>query len=219
VRTLAIDASTYGGTVALSDGPRLIAEREAPIRGGRSEQLMPMVAAAMSQAGVSPRALERIVCGAGPGSFTSLRIAASIAKGLASGARCPLYAVPSALFIVAGARPRLPSGRYLTAIDALRGQWFASLVEVSDSTIAPAGVDMLVPRDALAGLARELGAEIAGPGMAHDLPPHARGVVGLERVLAESAPVDLSTWEPNYGRAAEAQARWETAHGRPLPRV
>ena len=33
-----------------------------------------------------------------------------------------------------------------------------------------------------------------------------------------AARVDASrAWEPDYGRPAEAQARWETAHGRPLP--
>jgi tRNA threonylcarbamoyladenosine biosynthesis protein TsaB len=28
--------------------------------------------------------------------------------------------------------------------------------------------------------------------------------------------VDLATWEPNYGRLAEAQVKWEAAHGRAL---
>ena len=44
----------------------------------------------------------RIVCGAGPGSFTSLRIAGSIAKGIAGGANRPLYAVPSMALMVGG---------------------------------------------------------------------------------------------------------------------
>jgi tRNA threonylcarbamoyladenosine biosynthesis protein TsaB len=29
--------------------------------------------------------------------------------------------------------------------------------------------------------------------------------------------VSSSEWEPEYGRLAEAQVRWEAAHGRPLP--
>jgi tRNA threonylcarbamoyladenosine biosynthesis protein TsaB len=29
-------------------------------------------------------------------------------------------------------------------------------------------------------------------------------------------PVALDTWEPAYGRLAEAQVKWEAAHGRPL---
>jgi hypothetical protein len=34
--------------------------------------------------------------------------------------------------------------------------------------------------------------------------------------LAAAPPVDLATWEPQYGRVAEAQAKWEREHGRPL---
>jgi hypothetical protein len=29
-------------------------------------------------------------------------------------------------------------------------------------------------------------------------------------------PVSLAAWEPDYGRLAEAQVKWEQAHGRPL---
>jgi tRNA threonylcarbamoyladenosine biosynthesis protein TsaB len=30
-------------------------------------------------------------------------------------------------------------------------------------------------------------------------------------------PVNIGSWEPAYGRLAEAQVKWESAHGRPLP--
>jgi tRNA threonylcarbamoyladenosine biosynthesis protein TsaB len=38
-------------------------------------------------------------------------------------------------------------------------------------------------------------------------------------MLDRDGPVDLASWEPDYGRLAEAQVRWERAHGRPLPRA
>jgi tRNA threonylcarbamoyladenosine biosynthesis protein TsaB len=38
----------------------------------------------------------------------------------------------------------------------------------------------------------------------------------LDAVLA-AGPVDLATWEPAYGRLAEAQVKWEREHGRALP--
>ena len=41
----------------------------------------------------STEVFDRIVCGAGPGSFTSLRIAGAIAKGLAFACDRPLFAV------------------------------------------------------------------------------------------------------------------------------
>ena len=31
-----------------------------------------------------------------------------------------------------------------------------------------------------------------------------------------AGPVALDGWEPSYGRLAEAQVKWEAAHGRPL---
>jgi tRNA threonylcarbamoyladenosine biosynthesis protein TsaB len=46
--------------------------------------------------------------------------------------------------------------------------------------------------------------------------PKASAVIHLEACLADAGPVDLASWEPSYGRLAEAQVRWETQHGRPL---
>ena len=46
--------------------------------------------------------------------------------------------------------------------------------------------------------------------------PHARNVAYLTKLLDATAPADLARWEPQYGRLAEAQVRWEAEHGRPL---
>ena len=77
--TLAIDASTYRGTVAVLRGARVLAEREVAMKGADAERLMPAVADALAEADVAIDALARVVCGQGPGSFTSLRIAGAIA--------------------------------------------------------------------------------------------------------------------------------------------
>ena len=55
-----------------------------------------------------------------------------------------------------------------------------------------------------------------GPAEARPTWPHARGVARLGGAVLESPPVPLDAWEPDYGRLAEAQARWEAAHGRRL---
>src|SRR5690349_13337099 len=81
--TLVLDASTYDGDVAVLDDARVLAERRTVMRDALHERLMPAVAEALEAAGTEISRLDRIVCGAGPGSFTSLRIAASIAKGIA----------------------------------------------------------------------------------------------------------------------------------------
>jgi tRNA threonylcarbamoyladenosine biosynthesis protein TsaB len=220
VYTLALDASTYSATVALLDGATVVAERETRMRGEREERLMPAVAGLLGEAQLTPHRLGRIVCGAGPGSFTSLRIAASIAKGMALATGVPLHAVSSLLLIVAGeARTRDVStgGRWLASLDAMRGDRFAQAFDVDpDGGVRAAGAPLLVQAEQLAVLAHTLGAQRLGPGEPLDAPPRAAGVARLLSPLCIEPPVDLDTWEPDYGRLAEAQVRWEAAHGRPL---
>ena len=102
--TLALDASTYVGTVAVLRGNDLLSEGAAQMRGDREERLMPAVAVSLAMAHVDARDLDRVICGGGPGSFTSLRIAASIAKGIALVEEIPLVAVSSLALVVAARR-------------------------------------------------------------------------------------------------------------------
>lgn len=214
--TLAIDAATYEGSVAVLRGRDVVAERTTPMRGAHEERLMPAVAAALADADVAPAALQRIVCGAGPGSFTSLRIAGAIAKGLAAGTGRPLHAVSSLLLMVA-AEPR-PPGSYLAVLGALRGELFVQRTLVHASGLVVPESDVLLMAEAdLAVLADSEALPTVGAGMQIAAAPHARGVARVADDAGLARVVDLVSWEPSYGRVAEAQARWEAAHGRPLP--
>ena len=215
---LALDGALSIGTVAVIDGARVLAESSVAMKGAHEERLLPAVHDTLARAGIAPGAIDAVVCGAGPGSFTSLRIAASIAKGYAMGIGAPLHAVSSLLLVVAGAAERPVAGRYLVLSDAMRGESFAALVVVdADRSAAIEGaVRRIASRDADAEAAR-CGATPVGPGRALDLTPHARGVARLHDVPGAIVRVDLDTWEPDYGRLAEAQVKWEAAHGRPLP--
>jgi tRNA threonylcarbamoyladenosine biosynthesis protein TsaB len=219
VITLAIDASTYVGDVALLDGDRLLAEESTAMKDAQHERLMPAVAAVLERAGRVVADIDRVVCGAGPGSFTSLRIAGSIAKGIAAGAGKPLFAVPS-MALIAGGAP-VGVGRYLVAVDALRGEFYVGLYHVSATAdVLEIERARLVPADAVGAISADFDARILSPSV---LPgavvanPKARAVGRLEEWLKAAGPVDLGSWEPTYGRLAEAQVKWETAHGRPLP--
>jgi tRNA threonylcarbamoyladenosine biosynthesis protein TsaB len=204
--TLAIDASTYEGSVALFDGASMLAEEVVAMRGVHEERLMPAVAAMFDRTGGDVRALKRVVCGAGPGSFTSLRIAASIAKGIASAVPCPMYAVSSLVLAAVEEGP----GRWLVTMDALRGDVYAQVCEI-DGNLAGVhcGVE-IIPAGTAAQRAAEVGAHVI---VAR---PRGRAVLHLLGSLSESSPVDLASWEPQYGRKAEAQVKWEAAQGRPL---
>jgi tRNA threonylcarbamoyladenosine biosynthesis protein TsaB len=213
--TLALDASTYAASAALVDGETIIREETVAMRDPRHERLMPAVASTLGSVRVTE--LGRIVCGAGPGSFTSLRIAASIAKGLAVASEKPLYAVPSLALLVAAVPPAAPGSRWLAILDAMRGE---SFVQAFAMALSGAVSEMSGPRVAreedLVEIAREMQATMVGPGRDVDVAPHARGITRLLTHPALEAAVDLATWEPQYGRLAEAQVRWEAAHGRAL---
>jgi tRNA threonylcarbamoyladenosine biosynthesis protein TsaB len=214
--TLALEASTYTGSVAVIRDGAVVAARETAMRGVHEERLMPAVADALAEARVAPNEIDRVACGEGPGSFTSLRIAGAIAKGLALSASAPLYPVSSLLLIVAGAEPGVAPGRYVAVLDAMRGDVFACVFSITDRAITMESPTTLLARPALGAFTREHAARPVGPAEALVVTPHARGVAKLGTLAPWPAAADLATWEPNYGRLAEAQVKWEAAHGRAL---
>jgi tRNA threonylcarbamoyladenosine biosynthesis protein TsaB len=216
--TLALEAATPRGSVALLRGLEVLVAREVMMRADDEERLMPAVAACCDEAGVAPRDLARVVCGAGPGSFTSLRIAASIAKGTAAAIGCDLHAVSSLALTVAANVAVLPKGRFLSVLDAYRNELFALEVELTPGgEVRFTDTVRIVPAGALQSIATEAGARVVGPAQDLDAWPRAEGVSALLTDVLARGPVDLVSWEPNYGRAPEAQVRWERAHGQSLP--
>lgn len=217
--TLAIDAAVYTGSVCVARGRDVVAARDVKMRDAAGDQLMPGIAETLAEAKIGVGDVDRIVCGGGPGSFTSLRIAAAIAKGLAMSAGKPLYAVSSLALMVGAAKPPLSPGEYVATLDALRGEHYIASCTVSVSgdvvDVGPVGVTTDSELEAL---------ERAGQRLIGDLrpihgTPNARGVVRVETLLERDGSVDLALWEPDYGRVAEAQRRWEAAHGRAMPRA
>src|SRR3954468_19937213 len=154
---LALDGSTYEGSVALIRGSLVIAERTLKdeggpsLRGGRGERLLPAIAECLEEAHIKRENIGCIVCGSGPGSFTSLRVAGSVAKGLAFGYGVDLYAVSSLLLTVTGAQPPLPSGEYLSLLDAMRGEFYAARIVVppEPNIAAQTGAPSIISRQQL----------------------------------------------------------------------
>ncbi|MEJ7759977.1 MAG: tRNA (adenosine(37)-N6)-threonylcarbamoyltransferase complex dimerization subunit type 1 TsaB [Gemmatimonadaceae bacterium] len=219
--TLALDASTYAGSVALLRDSVVVAERTLadtgmPPKGGREERMLPLVAECLEESGVRAGELGRVVCGAGPGSFTSLRIAASVAKGLAAGIGCPLFSVSSLLLTVAGLESLPSSGLHLSVLPAMRDEWFVAEISVDAADITKQVSPVSIVTALHLREAEEAGASIVGPGQACDARPHARGVARLLAAIVARGAENLDGWEPDYGRLAEAQVKWEAAHGRSL---
>src|SRR6185503_7880763 len=138
-------------------------------------RLMPAVSELLSKDSVAVDDLDAVACGAGPGSFTSLRIAASIAKGLSAARSLPLLVAPSTLLVAAAANPALETGEYVVALDAMRGDFFCQDVSVSSSGVLQPGDSARMTRALLDEHASSRSARVIGPTELPPLVPHARG--------------------------------------------
>src|SRR5260370_29020917 len=110
---LALDATTSLCSVAWSDGVRMV-ERVEEAGQRHSELVVGVVSAVLAEAGCDLAGVDEIAFGAGPGSFTGLRIACGVAQGLSFANGTPLRAVSSLLALAEGSRREA----VLVAIDA-----------------------------------------------------------------------------------------------------
>jgi len=117
MQVLAFDASTELCAAALYSNASW---RERVEHAGQrhSELLLPMIDALLSEGGVRLDQLDAIAFGAGPGSFTGLRIACGVAQGLALGSGVPLLGISTLEAIAEAAYQRDGSRRVIAALDA-----------------------------------------------------------------------------------------------------
>src|ERR1700733_12183845 len=91
---LAIDTSTTRASLAINLGGEILS-KEQDAQHSHARLLLPMIEQLLAEAQLTINQLDGIVYGCGPGSFTGLRIACSIAKGLAYAHDLPLFPVSS----------------------------------------------------------------------------------------------------------------------------
>lgn len=91
---LAIDTSTDIASVAVSVGGTIHSMEQEGVR-QHAQNLLPMIQSLMQEQQINWSVLEGIVFDSGPGSFTGLRIACSIAKALAYAHDLPVFGISS----------------------------------------------------------------------------------------------------------------------------
>jgi tRNA threonylcarbamoyl adenosine modification protein YeaZ len=125
VRVLGIETSSARGSVALVEGSDSVCSLEHERANAHGESILPLIEKALAQAGWNRSQLDRIAVGAGPGSFTGLRVGIAIAQGLSEGLDVPLVGIPS-LLAMALAVPAEQPGCRCVLVDARKGELFAA---------------------------------------------------------------------------------------------
>jgi tRNA threonylcarbamoyladenosine biosynthesis protein TsaB len=222
---LAIETATRTARVAVLDagGARRAAREATADR--HSSNLLRLCDEVLREAGLTVAALDAIACGAGPGSFTGLRVGMAVAKGLALPSGTPLVLVSSlqalALDILEAAAV---TDLACACIDAGKGQVYAAFFRahpqrrvepLSEEWLldpgeigarAPDAGSLLVAGNGAARypeiIDRALAARPAGGGRRIDVAgPSADSVARLALLrLARGESDDLAHAVPSYGR-------------------
>jgi tRNA threonylcarbamoyladenosine biosynthesis protein TsaB len=232
MKLLAFDTSTNWLSVACGGNDTWCVRGE-PAGQAHSERLLALVDAVLAEAGWSLHALDGVAFGAGPGSFTGVRIACGVAQGLGLGADLRLVPVPtlealaqaawrehSATHVVACLDARMREV-YVAAYARESGHWNAVL---APAVLPPAAVSM--PSGARASWHGVGGGFAAYPALARQLAMdevHA-GAVPDARAIGELAQLRLAAGEgvaaadalPIYVRHRVALTTAERAAGATL---
>ncbi len=144
MRLLAIDTASAQCSVALLLDDALIVREVATAR-EHARLILPMIDAVLAEAGVTLRQLQGIAFGRGPGSFTGVRVAASVTQGLALGAGLPVLPVSDLRALAAQAVQRMQvagtprgGGNVLACMDARMGEVYWAAYDTADGGLAAA---------------------------------------------------------------------------------
>jgi tRNA threonylcarbamoyladenosine biosynthesis protein TsaB len=202
VKLLGLDTATTTASIALLDDDRLLAATTRNTH-RRTSDVLVAIDEVCRTAGVAPRELGAVAIGAGPGSFTGLRIGMATAKGIAFAAHVPVWAV-SSLAALAFAAPA--DGTIVAILDARKGEIFAGTFRKTGAVIESLDAERVLAPSAL----------VVPPGALTigDVPAlcaHAGTPTGesVARLALAGARVDvLVGGAPTYIRASEAEIRY-----------
>ena len=219
LKLLAFDTSTETMTVAVANGA--LSWRHSG-RGGAmaSSTLIPAIQALLAEAGLALRELDAIAFGHGPGSFTGLRTACSVAQGLAFGAGVPVLGIDTLMAVADQAREQAGCTQVLAVLDARMDEVYAGAYEFADGGWNRRGEFSLDKPDALslppgwtlAGNAFDAYGERLPPGPRVACLPGAQALLRLAPgLIARGGAVPADQALPLYIRDKVAQTTDERA--------
>lgn len=213
---LCIETSTTMCSAALGRGAEVLATRSiAAPEGGHAAALAPMVDELISWAKSEGHKLSAIAVSTGPGSYTGLRIGASLAKGLCLGFQLPLLAIDTLELLAHQAITALPEGQEATIfplLDARRMEVYAARFDSRGKRLAEDYAAILdgehpifedAPHPILVGngatKARGLWPQHSYEVWDEGFAPEAAAMIPLASQVFERGDfVDTAYWTPNY---------------------
>ncbi len=149
---LAVELSTAEGSLALFEGAAPVAARTWREERRAQRSVFRALRAALEEAGWTPDAVDRFAVGRGPGVYSGLRVAMTLARGLALPAGRDVYAVASGAALAAELAAEGRGGPVAIVGDARRGHLWLGLFEPAPGAgVRQAGDWQLVAPAALAG--------------------------------------------------------------------
>jgi tRNA threonylcarbamoyladenosine biosynthesis protein TsaB len=215
MKILAVDTASAQCSAALLLDETLIVRTVATAR-EHARLLLPMIDALLVESGTSLRQLDGIAFGRGPGSFTGVRVAASVTQGLALGADLPIRPVSDLRALAEQARRRVGDcgpGPILACMDARMGEvYWATYRLRGDGVIEGSLPESVGPPFSLLNAIGEQPSLAIGMGMAAHAQIRAQFGLGDRCCFADAEPhaqdvarlawVDLAAGEPWLDAAA-----------------
>ena len=226
LKLLAFDTSTETLSVAVAMPGQPPRTRSAPGGAQASTALLPTILALLGEARTALAELDAIAFGCGPGSFTGLRTACSVAQGLAFGTQArhpggvPALPVDTLLAVAEEARHQAGATQLVVALDARMDQVYTArwrhaqgvwICEADAELSAPEAVQVPDGWQLAGNAAAAYGARLAAvPGIA--ALPTATALLRLApALLAQGLAVPAQAAQPRYVRDKVARTTAERA--------
>lgn len=208
MRILSLDTATDVATACVAVDGSVIAESAVRGRSTSAQHVLEQVHTLLGEAGVEPTALDLIVAGRGPGTFTGLRIGLATARGLG-------FALDVAVVGVSTLDALRHGGAQVACIDARRGEVFAAGGGIAAAAMAPEALAaQLEPGTLVAGDGAVRYRDRLGPAEIppDDSPLHVPWARHHAALHAEAGPADpLYLRIPDADRAPAAAIRGAAA--------